>query len=37
MRFERLRAPGFPLPDLVAFNNRVHERVDPIFQRRWDR
>jgi penicillin-binding protein 1A len=37
MRFDSLRAPGFPLPDLVAFNNRVHERIDPIFRRRWVR
>jgi penicillin-binding protein 1A len=37
MRFERLRAPGIQLPDLVAFNNRVHERIDPWIQRRWIR
>ena len=37
MRLESLRAPGFQLPDLVAFNNRVHERIDPIFRRRWVR
>ena len=41
MRFERLQVPRFDLPfelpDLVAFNRRVHERVDPWFQRRWIR
>jgi penicillin-binding protein 1A len=35
MKFERLNVPGWELPDLVAFNNRVHEWVDPIFARRW--
>ena len=29
MKFERLTVPDWPLPDLVAFNQRVHERVDP--------
>ena len=29
MKFERLNVPQWPLPDLVAFNRRVHERVDP--------
>ncbi|WP_324808678.1 PBP1A family penicillin-binding protein [Sphingomonas sp. LY29] len=28
---------AFPLPDLVAFNQRVHNRLDPWFQRRWVR
>ncbi len=37
MKFERLNAPGWELPDLVAFNNRVHEWVDPFFARRWVR
>ena len=35
MKFERLSPPSIPLPDLVAFNQRVHERVDPWFERRW--
>jgi penicillin-binding protein 1A len=35
MKFERLSPPSIPLPDLVAFNARVHERVDPFFQRKW--
>ena len=35
MRFERLSAPSVPLPDLVAFNRRVHERIDPWWERRW--
>ncbi|MEO7240427.1 MAG: transglycosylase domain-containing protein, partial [Sphingomicrobium sp.] len=25
------------MPDLVAFNGRVHQRVDPLFARRWVR
>ena len=31
--------PGssFALPDLVAFNARVHARVDPLFERLWVR
>ena len=31
--------PSFalPLPDLVAFNARVRDRVDPLFKRRWVR
>ena len=28
---------AFQLPDLVAFNQRVHDRVDPWFDRRWVR
>src|SRR5687767_8156417 len=35
MKFERLTVPD--LPDLVSFNRRVHERVDPWFERRWVR
>jgi penicillin-binding protein 1A len=37
MRFERLTPPTMPMPDLVAFNRRVHEYVDPWFERRWVR
>ena len=37
MKFERLSPPNLQLPDLVAFNERVHARVDPFFQRRWVR
>jgi penicillin-binding protein 1A len=37
MKFERLNVPDWPLPDLVAFNRRVHERIDPWWQRRWVR
>src|SRR5436305_6927387 len=37
MKFERLAVPNWPLPDLVAFNNRVHEWVDPWWARRWVR
>ena len=34
-----IRLPFDPdrLPDMVAFNNRVHDRIDPWFQRRWVR
>ncbi|MGZ2413040.1 penicillin-binding protein 1A [Sphingomonas sp. F9_3S_D5_B_2] len=35
MKFDRLTVPSWPLPDLVAFNRRVHERVDPLWRRRW--
>jgi penicillin-binding protein 1A len=35
MKFERLTSPAIPMPDLVDFNRRVHERLDPFFQRRW--
>ena len=35
MKFERLSPPNVPLPDLVEFNRRVHERLDPFFGRRW--
>jgi penicillin-binding protein 1A len=34
MKFERLSAPDIPLPDMVAFNRRVHVYVDPLFERR---
>ena len=37
MKFERLNVPDWPLPDLVAFNARVHERIDPWWRRRWVR
>ncbi|HEY6047982.1 MAG TPA: transglycosylase domain-containing protein, partial [Sphingomicrobium sp.] len=37
MKFERLTVPDWPLPDLVAFNARVHEWVDPWWQRVWVR
>jgi hypothetical protein len=29
MKFERLSPPSIPMPDLVAFNERVHEWLDP--------
>ena len=35
MKFERLNVPALPLPDLVAFNGRVHGLVDPWFERTW--
>lgn len=37
MKFERLNVPDWPLPDLVAFNNRVHEWVDPWWENAWVR
>ena len=37
MKFERLTPPRIQLPDFVAFNRRVRERIDPWFQRRWIR
>jgi penicillin-binding protein 1A len=37
MKFERLTPPGWRLPDLVAFNSRVRERLDPLWQRLWIR
>src|SRR3954463_6080936 len=37
MKFERLTIPDWQLPDLVAFNQRVHERVDPWWEERWIR
>ena len=37
MKFERLNVPALPLPDLVAFNRRVHEWIDPWWQRTWVR
>jgi penicillin-binding protein 1A len=37
MKFERLTVPSWELPDLVAFNRRVHERIDPWWQRKWIR
>jgi penicillin-binding protein 1A len=37
MKFERLNVPEWPLPDLVAFNRRVHGVIDPWWERRWVR
>jgi penicillin-binding protein 1A len=37
MKFERLTPPGWQLPDLVAFNARVHEWVDPWWAHWWVR
>src|SRR3954466_3270565 len=37
MKFERLNVPHWELPDLVAFNERVHERIDPWWERKWIR
>jgi penicillin-binding protein 1A len=37
MKFERLNVPAWPLPDLVAFNQKVHEWVDPWWRHKWVR
>ena len=37
MKFERLNVPDWPLPDLVAFNARVHEWIDPWWDHVWVR
>jgi penicillin-binding protein 1A len=38
MKFERLTAPQWErLPDLVAFNDRVHEWLDPWWEHKWVR
>ena len=37
MKFERLNVPQWELPDLVAFNERVHERIDPWWENKWVR
>ncbi|MBW0007342.1 MAG: transglycosylase domain-containing protein, partial [Sphingomonas sp.] len=37
MKFERLNVPDWPLPDLVAFNQKVHGIVDPWWERKWVR
>ena len=41
-KLPRLKLPQFdvsrlPLPDLVAFNARIHDWVDPFFRRKWAR
>src|SRR4051812_5864884 len=37
MKFERLTVPDWELPDLVAFNRRVHDWVDPWWEQIWVR
>lgn len=37
MTSDRLTLFGWQLPDLVAFNERVHRRVDPYWEKRWVR
>ena len=37
MKFERLNVPSWELPDLVAFNERVRERFEPWWRRKWIR
>ncbi|MGH6658950.1 MAG: transglycosylase domain-containing protein, partial [Sphingomicrobium sp.] len=37
MTSERLKILNWQLPDLVAFNQRVHDRVDPYWEKLWVR
>src|SRR4051794_16836269 len=37
MKFESLTVPAWKLPDLVEFNRRVHEWVDPWWEHLWVR
>jgi penicillin-binding protein 1A len=38
MQFAKFQIPDrFALPDLVAFNHRVHRRIDPWFDDKWVR
>src|SRR5258705_3388624 len=37
MKFERLTLPSWNLPDLVEFNRRVHDWVDPWCENLWVR
>jgi penicillin-binding protein 1A len=37
MNFALPNVSDLPLPDLVAFNRKVHERVDPLWRHRWVR
>ncbi|WP_260482342.1 penicillin-binding protein 1A [Sphingomicrobium flavum] len=30
-----MKMPSIPMPDLVAFNNRVHARLDPWREKKW--
>jgi penicillin-binding protein 1A len=37
MKLQSLTVPAWKLPDLVEFNRRVHERIDPWWERLWIR
>ena len=38
MQLAKFQIPDrFALPDLVAFNHRVHRRIDPWFDDKWVR
>src|SRR6185369_14888386 len=37
MKLQSLTLPDWKLPDLVEFNRRVHERIDPWWERVWVR
>jgi len=32
-----MKSPAFQIPNLVVFNHRVHQRIDPWFEERWAR
>ena len=32
-----MKLPKYQIPDLVAFNQRVHDRLDPWFENKWAR
>jgi penicillin-binding protein 1A len=32
-----MKLPAFQIPNLVVFNHRVHQRIDPWFEERWAR
>ena len=36
-KLPHIEVEKWPLPDMVAFNRRVHDRVDPWFARKWVR
>src|SRR6476620_9666263 len=36
-KLPKLDVDNWPLPDMVAFNQKVHDRVDPWFARKWVR
>jgi len=37
MKLQSLTLPDWKLPDLVEFNRRVHERIDPWWEHIWVR
>jgi penicillin-binding protein 1A len=37
MNLSSIQLPNIKLPNLVVFNHRVHQRIDPWFERKWVR